>query len=299
MSRILTTMARGCAILMLVAPALAGPARSAAFDAPTISYVDAGLFQVTLQVRAGTSGAPNGFQVEWMRRADFARLGGWPEAADPAHVSCAFVGTPTLNLWGASDFRLAPLASAIIQPGDLFDETGVVTTAVDELDPGLGYVFRARAVGDAATGASLYTATLSARTSGSAECTQGFWKNHPGLWPPGCTPMVLGTVSYTQAQLLAIFDEPAAGNGLISLAHQLIAARLNLCNGSSPAPIASTLSAADALIGGLVCPPIGSGWLDPGVTRPLTERLDRYDNGKLGGVIVCPTAVRSRLTSAA
>ena len=137
MSRILTTMARGCAILMLVAPALAGPARSAAFDAPTISYVDAGLFQVTLQVRAGTSGAPNGFQVEWMRRADFARLGGWPEAADPAHVSCAFVGTPTLNLWGASDFRLAPLASAIIQPGDLFDETGVVTTAVDELDPGL------------------------------------------------------------------------------------------------------------------------------------------------------------------
>ena len=296
MSQVLRMMARSCAAMMMLLPALAGPARSAAFDTPTISFVDAGLFQVTLRVQAGVSGATNGFQVDWMRKSDYDRLGGWPVGPDPALVFCAYVGTPTLNLWGASDFRLGPQADAMIQPGDLFDETGVVTSALDELQPGLEYVFRARAREDAVSGASGYSATLGAQTAGSAECTQGFWKNHPDVWPPSCTPIMLGTVTYSKADLLAIFGEPAVGNGLISLAHQLITAKLNVCNGSSPAPIAATIAAADALIGGLVCPPIGSGYLQPSLSSPLTEKLDRFNNGKLGGVIDCPTAVRSRAT---
>jgi len=284
----------GALLSLLLAPAVASHA--APYDTPALSFVDAGLYQVTLRVATGPSGAPSGFRVEWMTRNDYARLGGWPVTVDPALVYCAYVGAPTLNLWGASSFQLAPQSAAIIQPGDLFDETGIVTNAFDELKPGLEYVFRARAEGDATSGPSSYSALLSARTSGTAECTQGFWKNHPGLWPPDCTPMLLGTVLYSKADLLAIFGEPAVGNGLISLAHQLIATKLNVCNGSNPAPIAATIAAADAMIGALVCPPIGSGWLDPSATSPLTEQLDRYNNGKLGGVIDCPTSVRSSAT---
>jgi hypothetical protein len=289
-------LAHGCALMMLLLPALAGPARSAPYEAPALSVVDAGMFQVTLRVQAAASGAPSGFLVQWMDQDDFDRLGGWPADSDPALVFCAYVGVPTLNLWGASDFRLGPQSAAMVQPGDEFDETGVVTNAIDVLQPGHQYVFRAQAVGDASSGASDFSLMTDAFTTGSAECTQGFWKNHEDLWPPFCTPMLLGTVDYTKNQLLAIFNQPASGNGLISLAHQLIAAKLNFCNGSDPAPIEATVAAADALIDGLVCPPIGPGWIDPSVTSPLTEQLDRYNNGKLGGVLNCPTLVRMNAT---
>ena len=73
-------------------------------------------------------------------------------------------------------------------------------------------------------------------TGCSAGCTlgQGFWKNHPEAWPVG--QVTLGTVSYSASQLLAIFTQPVAGNGLIQLAHQLIAAKLNIANGASGRP---------------------------------------------------------------
>jgi hypothetical protein len=78
---------------------------------------------------------------------------------------------------------------------------------------------------------------------------------------------------------------------LIFLAHQLITAKLNLCNGSDPTPIIATIAATDALIDGLVVPPVGSGFLDPAVASGPTETLDQYNNGLLGGVAECPTPV--------
>jgi hypothetical protein len=53
--------------------------------------------------------------------------------------------------------------------------------------------------------------------------TQGYWENHPAAWP--VDSLVLGDHEYTQAELLQILDQPVAGNGLIALAHQLIAAK--------------------------------------------------------------------------
>ena len=63
--------------------------------------------------------------------------------------------------------------------------------------------------------------------------------------------MLLGTVAYTKPQLLSIFNQPAVGNGLISMAHQLITTRLNICNGSNPTNVLAALTTADALIGRL------------------------------------------------
>ena len=53
------------------------------------------------------------------------------------------------------------------------------------------------------------------------------------------TRLTLGTVTYSQAQLLAIFNTPVRGNGLISLAHQLIAAKLNILAGANGGALSS------------------------------------------------------------
>lgn len=110
--------------------------------------------------------------------------------------------------------------------------------------------------------------------------TQGYWKNHPDAWP--VTSLTLGTVTYTQAQLLEILKTPVRGNGLISLAHQLIAAKLNIAAGASDDAIDDTIDDADALIGGLVIPPVGPGFLSPSTTGSLNNTLDSYNNGLIG-----------------
>jgi hypothetical protein len=123
------------------------------------------------------------------------------------------------------------------------------------------------------------TFTVTACTTGCT-FTQGYWKNHLSDWP--VDSLTLGSVSYSSAQLLSIFGEPVAGNGLISLAHQLIAAKLNVANGASDAAIASTIAAADALIDSLQVPPVGAGYLEPSTTSGLTTTLDNYNKGIIG-----------------
>jgi hypothetical protein len=120
----------------------------------------------------------------------------------------------------------------------------------------------------------------------------GYWKNHyPGNWPAGVVSggLTLGTVSYTAAQLESILNTPPAGNGLIILAHQLITAKLNVANGSGAGPIASSISAADTLIGNLVVPPVGGGSRAPAATGALTQALDNYNSG-ITGPGACPSS---------
>jgi hypothetical protein len=107
----------------------------------------------------------------------------------------------------------------------------------------------------------------------------GYWKNHPQAWP--VTELQLGNVTYTQEQLLAIMHEPVRGNGLISLAHHLITAKLNVANGADPSCIQQTIADADALIGDLVVPPIGDGYLAPRDVGALKDTLEDYNEGNL------------------
>jgi len=104
----------------------------------------------------------------------------------------------------------------------------------------------------------------------------GYWKNHPAQWP--VTQLQLGNVTYNQQQLLSILNEPVRGNGLISLAYQEIAAKLNIATGAGASCIQQTLTAADALIGNLVIPPVGNGFLPP---TGLERTLDQYNQGRL------------------
>src|SRR5262249_43198014 len=91
--------------------------------------------------------------------------------------------------------------------------------------------------------------------TGNGECTlgcvlgHGYWKNHDSAWP--VSSLTLGTVTYTKAQLLSILSQPVRGNGLVSLAYQLIAARLNLASGAQATPaVLQAITDANALIGG-------------------------------------------------
>jgi len=119
---------------------------------------------------------------------------------------------------------------------------------------------------------------------GGCTFTWGYWKNHagtkhqPNAWP--VSSLTLGTVTYTKTQLLDILNTSVTGNGLVSLAHQLIAAKLNVAAGASPP--SPDIALADALIGGLVIPPVGSGSLDPSVTSALTDALDGWNTGLTG-----------------
>jgi hypothetical protein len=107
----------------------------------------------------------------------------------------------------------------------------------------------------------------------------GYWKNHPEAWP--VTELQLGNVTYTQEQLLDIMQEPVRGNGLVSLAHHLIATKLNVANGADPSCIEQTIADADALIDDLVVPPVGDGYLRPNEVNALKDVLEDYNEGQL------------------
>ena len=108
---------------------------------------------------------------------------------------------------------------------------------------------------------------------------QGYWKNHPDQWP--VNQLLLGNNAYAQEQLLAILHQPVRGNGLVLLAHQLIAAKLNIANGADGNCIEQTLADADALIGDLLVPPVGTGYLAPQDVSALADTLDSYNEGGL------------------
>jgi hypothetical protein len=95
---------------------------------------------------------------------------------------------------------------------------------------------------------------------------------------------MLGAVSYSEDQMLAILGEPVQGNGLLALADQLIAAKLNAATGATvPAAVANCVTGADSLIGNLVAPPIGTGYLAPNASSALGSCLDQYNNGLAEG----------------
>jgi hypothetical protein len=133
------------------------------------------------------------------------------------------------------------------------------------------------------TTSTAFAANCMDQPCGTTGCTltQGFWKNHPEDWP--VTSLKLGTVTYTQAQLLSILDQPVRGNGLVSLAHQLIAVKLNIANGASGTVVNSAIASADAMIGGLVVPPVGSGSLSTSSVGGLVTQLDQFNQGLAAG----------------
>lgn len=251
-----------------------------------------GCFELALQVcGGGWGGATAGFVIQWQKRADWD-VHGWPDngaAPSPSFCSATFTG----DLYSLDAYECVTITFGSGSWGP-----GVTSTCSNApLAPNTEYIFRSLALASSNMSESPWSGSLRCSTEYNcppapggedAGCTYtvGYWKNHgPGSrqgneWP--LTQITLGTVVYTDAQAMRILREPTRGNGLVSLARQLIAAKLNVANGASDAAIAGTIAEADALIGGRIVPPIGTGYLHPSQTSSLTDTLTAYNEGDIG-----------------
>ena len=280
-------------------------AKNPPYDPLTLTCVGGTQSALIVDVKAGATGAPAGFTLQWMSLADYEALGGWD---DSKLCKQSFSGQPSFTGNTTSRWELGPNDDIEIHVGDfLYDETGASGDLSSPLNAacipacGTEYVFRAFAHASRFNSRSEFS-TLSGNGSpnlsspgetcatdacnGGCTLTQGYWKSHgPGschsgnnanAWPGG--GLTLGTVVYTDAQICSILNAPAKGNGLIALAHQLIAAKFNVAVGGVTCG-GSDIAAADALIGNKVVPPVGTGSIDPSVTSPLVGTLTTFNEG--------------------
>ena len=267
------------------------PAPAPAVSPIAISYETSAASNIAISVTAGNTGAPAGFSIQWMTLADYAALGNqWPgtsevpNAAAPSFCKANFSGIVPTS--GCIPYNLHPAQNATVVIGDdsLYDNCAASSPCSGApLLCNTPYVFRASALdatGHLRISDTITCATLPCVGPGSCTYSQGYWRNHPDAWP--VTSLTLGTVTYQAAELMAILDDPARGNGLVILVHQLIAAKLNVANGADPSAIQQTMTDADNMIGALVVPPIGNGYLAPGQTGDLVETLTQYNEGTIG-----------------
>jgi hypothetical protein len=277
------------------------------FDPVTLTCADADTDWIDVQVCAGLSGAPAGFTLQWMPYDVWeANNFVWDDAL-LEYCAGSFSG----NAFN-SRYRLLPDSCVMVRVGDLLFDNGASTDCPGPLHCGTNYVFRAFAHADSthrrsdfsgSTAENLWFCSTDDCQPGGEGCTytQGFWKNHgPEIsgvcdcrsgnneneWPETVMlyGLMLGTQPYNAGQLCSIFNTntPVGGNGLLSLAHQLIAAKLNIANGADPTVIASTILSADSLIDGLIIPPWGTGYLAPSATSTFGTRLAWYNEGTIG-----------------
>jgi hypothetical protein len=267
------------------------PAPAPTINPIAISYETSAASNIAISVTAGESGAPTGFSIQWMTLADYVAMGNqWPVTSEvpnaqaPSFCKANFSGIVPSS--GCIPYNLHPGQNVNVVIGDdsLYDNCAVSSPCSGApLLCNTAYVFRASALD--ATGQLRVSDTITCATLacvGGSSCTysQGYWRNHPNAWP--VTSLTLGTVTYQAAELMAILDDPARGNGLVILVHQLIAAKLNIANGADPSAIQQAITDADNMIGTLVVPPIGNGYLPPGQTGDLTETLTEYNEGTIG-----------------
>jgi hypothetical protein len=277
-------IASALGVLVLAAGALAPAPAGATGDRvspPVLECADANQASLKIKVCGGVStGAPTGFVLNWVEGSGTT-------------LSTLTTTDQCVARYFREKYRLDPGECVTVSIGELLASEANYTNCARALTCGTSYAFkgfarptqtlrRSRVVGP------VYCSTDPCTPTDTCTLTQGFWKTHGPIpvggnanaWPvPGLT---LGTINYTDLQLLSILNRAPAGNGLVSLAHQLIAAKLNVANGADPTAVAAAIAAADALIGGLYIPPVGSGLLAPSATSDLNDTLTQYNEGGTG-----------------
>jgi hypothetical protein len=135
----------------------------------------------------------------------------------------------------------------------------------------------------------------------SAGCvySHGYWKNHAAQWP--VSTLTLGSQPYSKTELLALLGAAAKGDASIILAHQHVAAKLNIANGASATVVAATAQIADnwlSQFSGKLPYGVKSSSSQGQVAVNLADTLDRYNNGALaGGPPHCDSGVLSPATA--
>jgi hypothetical protein len=136
--------------------------------------------------------------------------------------------------------------NATLDSSDNFSTTFATSSLTVAGSPyAIGFIYTGDANFNPATGNS----TLTVAGPFVAPHDFVFWRDHPNLWP--VTSLPLGGITYTNTELLALLATKPAGDARIVLARQLIAAELNIANGSNPAPIQPTIATANNLLSGI------------------------------------------------
>lgn len=201
------------------------------------------------------------------------------------------------TLWEASDLITDRVTVTETVPSG-YAASYVIQTVIDQTLPALAP--SAPVAGNSASatiinrGAGLvtgvkvtFTNTFTTTPTGCT-LTQGYWKTHAvgkkDAWP--VASLTIGGIVYTKAELVAIMQAPTAGNGLLSLVQQLIAAKLNVIEGADDADIADEIAAADAMIdaagGKIALGPPSSPFIDPATSSSLNNALTAFNEGDAG-----------------
>jgi hypothetical protein len=102
---------------------------------------------------------------------------------------------------------------------------------------------------------------------------QGYWKNHSEKWP--ASSLTIGSALYTKEQLIEILQTPVQGDATYTLAHHLIAAKLNYLS----YPDSSILSAINQADAWLVANPLGSKPKNKQAGLDLINTLQQHNEG--------------------
>ncbi len=141
-----------------------------------------------------------------------------------------------------------------------------------------------------ATGCDDHTVTVTVPNDGyGCTLTQGYWKTHSlkGPAPYDSAWALLGPCEQNTAffgsgkSWYQVFWTPPAGNAYFILAHQYMAAKLNVLNGAAkPAAVTNALASAEALFTGAS----GTTLSKTAATsaKQLAATLDAYNNGVTG-----------------
>jgi uncharacterized repeat protein (TIGR03803 family) len=111
--------------------------------------------------------------------------------------------------------------------------------------------------------------------------SQGFRKNHGSQWP--VTSLTLGGRVYTQSQLLTILQMQPLGDASVIPADQLISTKLDIANGSDPAPVSAAVAAGDSKLAAVGPLPAGikTNTATGQAMTATAATLDGYNNDQL------------------
>lgn len=107
-----------------------------------------------------------------------------------------------------------------------------------------------------------------------------FWKANPETW--SVNSLKIGNVIYTKAQLLQILNEPVNGRVIVSLAHELIAGKLNLAQARDCTCVCgiAPINNGSNEIGNRLVPPFGTGYLNCNVSW-IIKLIKSYNDGTM------------------
>lgn len=140
------------------------------------------------------------------------------------------------------------------------------------------------------TGSDDHSVTVKVPCDVGCTLTQGYWKTHSREGPApyddawkNIGPLEEDTLFFNSGKTwYEVFWTAPAGNAYYNLAHQYMAAKLNVLNGAAPASVSATLTAAEALFNAQGAGDTTLSRAERTLALSLATTLDNYNNGLIG-----------------